>query len=109
MLYTGAMEKGQMHGKGALVYPNSEKYEVCASRSEKKTLQRQRLSSSSLSVSARRVTFNMANAMVMAYTATLTAAASRVSGWMTKSMGAAFLFTRRATGESCCRLFYGTG
>ena len=28
MLYTGAMEKGQMHGKGALVYPNSEKYEV---------------------------------------------------------------------------------
>ena len=27
MLYTGAMEKGQMHGKGALVYPNSEKYE----------------------------------------------------------------------------------
>ena len=30
MLYTGAMEKGQMHGKGALVYPNSEKYEVRA-------------------------------------------------------------------------------
>ena len=28
MMYTGAMEKGQMHGKGALVYPNSEKYEV---------------------------------------------------------------------------------
>ena len=28
MLYTGAMEKGQMHGKGALVYPNGEKYEV---------------------------------------------------------------------------------
>lgn len=27
MLYTGAMEKGQMHGKGALVYPNGEKYE----------------------------------------------------------------------------------
>jgi hypothetical protein len=26
-LYTGAMEKGQMHGKGALVYPNGEKYE----------------------------------------------------------------------------------
>ena len=107
MLYTGAMEKGQMHGKGALVYPNSEKYEVCASRPEKKTLQTASLIF--LSVPARRVTFNMANAMVMAYTATLTAAASRVSGWMTKSMGAAFLFTRRATGESCCRLFYGTG
>ena len=29
MLYTGAMEKGQMHGKGALVYPNGEKYEGC--------------------------------------------------------------------------------
>ena len=28
MLYTGAMEKGQMHGKGALVYPNNERYEV---------------------------------------------------------------------------------
>jgi len=27
MLYTGAMEKGQMHGKGALVYPNNERYE----------------------------------------------------------------------------------
>jgi len=22
------MEKGQMHGKGALVYPNNERYEV---------------------------------------------------------------------------------
>lgn len=27
MLYTGAMEKGQMHGKGSLVYANNEKYE----------------------------------------------------------------------------------
>ena len=27
MMYTGAMEKGQMHGKGTLVYPNSERYE----------------------------------------------------------------------------------
>lgn len=27
MLYTGAMEKGQMHGKGSLTYPNSEKYD----------------------------------------------------------------------------------
>lgn len=30
MMYTGAMEKGQMHGKGGLVYPNGEKYEVSA-------------------------------------------------------------------------------
>ena len=27
MLYTGAMDKGQMHGKGSLVYQNNEKYE----------------------------------------------------------------------------------
>jgi len=27
MLYTGAMDKGQMHGKGSLVYANNEKYE----------------------------------------------------------------------------------
>ena len=27
MMYTGAMEKGQMHGKGTLVYPNNERYE----------------------------------------------------------------------------------
>ena len=28
MIYTGQMEKGLMNGKGTLVYPNSEKYEV---------------------------------------------------------------------------------
>lgn len=27
MLYTGAMEKGQMHGKGSLIYANNDKYE----------------------------------------------------------------------------------
>jgi hypothetical protein len=27
MLYTGAMDKGQMHGKGSLIYANNEKYE----------------------------------------------------------------------------------
>lgn len=28
MIYTGEIENGQMHGKGALIYPNKEKYEV---------------------------------------------------------------------------------
>ena len=27
-VYSGQIEKGQMHGKGTLVYPNGEKYEV---------------------------------------------------------------------------------
>ncbi len=32
MQYTGQIQDGQMHGKGTLVYPNSERYEVAAAK-----------------------------------------------------------------------------
>jgi len=38
-VYSGQIEKGQMHGKGTLVYPNGEKYEVGLSDSTSRLLQ----------------------------------------------------------------------
>ena len=42
MSLEGAMEKGQMHGKGALVYPNDEKFEASKASSSPRPKSRSR-------------------------------------------------------------------